>query len=258
MNRSRIAMDNFIKVIIFDLDDTLIDDYGNWVNSVTKISLHLMRRLKNTHGVTPDDIYQSYLSTSEELWNSYENILKPIGNPANIRKYVWNTSLEKLNIHLNELQLESLVSEFTSYREQINIDVKLKEVLVQLKQKYQLAICTNGTRETQTQKIKKAGLSGLFDAIICSDDVSVRKPDPIIYNYCIKLLGVRSDECLFVGDSWKYDIKGALAVGMRSIWISSIPAEFEMPPLVSRFSSIMDFLKSVITDEGNNERRPEI
>jgi len=56
----------------------------------------------------------------------------------------------------------------------------------------------------------------IFDAIVISGDVGMRKPDADIYLHTAALLGVGPTECVFV-DDLAVNVRGAAAVGMVGI-----------------------------------------
>ena len=70
----------------------------------------------------------------------------------------------------------------------------------------------------------------MFDAVVISGEVGMRKPDPEIYDYAAKLLDVVPEECVFVDDLGP-NVKGAAAVGMvgvRHITPAETIAELEI------------------------------
>jgi len=56
-----------------------------------------------------------------------------------------------------------------------------------------------------------------IDQVVLSYETGMQKPDSRIYQTAVKLLGVVSDECVFVGDGGSSELEGAKAVGMRAI-----------------------------------------
>ena len=58
--------------------------------------------------------------------------------------------------------------------------------------------------------------AGMFDAIVISGEVGLRKPEPDIYRYAADAVGLVPAECVFV-DDMKPNIEGAEAVGMRGV-----------------------------------------
>lgn len=66
-------------------------------------------------------------------------------------------------------------------------------------------------------------LDGLFEDIIESAVVGIRKPDPRIFELGVKALGVEAQEVTVVGDSMEKDILPAKSIGCHTIWIKGEP-----------------------------------
>ena len=66
--------------------------------------------------------------------------------------------------------------------------------------------------------IAGAGITGLFDVLLTSVEVEVRKPEPVGYHQLAKRLGVASDEMLYVGNEAK-DVIGARNAGAFSAFL---------------------------------------
>ena len=58
-----------------------------------------------------------------------------------------------------------------------------------------------------------------FKAIVESAVVGVRKPDPKIFMLGVEALGLKPEEVLVVGDSYKKDIVPAEAIGCKVAWL---------------------------------------
>jgi putative hydrolase of the HAD superfamily len=59
-------------------------------------------------------------------------------------------------------------------------------------------------------------LRSIFDSIVISGEVGLRKPDPDIYLFAAKQAGVPADACVFV-DDFSVNVEGAEAVGMAGV-----------------------------------------
>ncbi|MCM1285503.1 MAG: HAD-IA family hydrolase [Acetobacter sp.] len=95
-----------------------------------------------------------------------------------------------------------------------NSPVLLKE----LKQKgYTTGVITNGPSILQNHKMDTSGLRQYCDIVVVSGDVGVHKPDPALFIYTAEKLGLKAEECVYVGDHPINDIKGALDAGMKAI-----------------------------------------
>jgi FMN phosphatase YigB (HAD superfamily) len=64
------------------------------------------------------------------------------------------------------------------------------------------------------------GIAHLFEAVIISAEVGLRKPNPRIYRQMLEMLRLDASEVLFVGDTPREDVAGPQAAGMRTVWIS--------------------------------------
>ena len=84
---------------------------------------------------------------------------------------------------------------------------------------YALAIVTNGSSKQQHGKIDAIGFRELVDAVIVSEDLGIKKPDPRIFHAAADATGVPLDQAWMVGDSARHDIVGGAAVGARTAWL---------------------------------------
>ena len=66
--------------------------------------------------------------------------------------------------------------------------------------------------------LKEFGLDYLFNDIIESAAVGIRKPDPRIYKLGVERLNLRAEEVAVVGDSFYKDIEPAHKIGCHTIW----------------------------------------
>lgn len=71
----------------------------------------------------------------------------------------------------------------------------------------------------------------VFDAIVTSQDVRAYKPDPAPFARALAALSLRPDEVLHVGDSVDADLRGAYAMGIRTVWVNrrGLPAPGDVP-----------------------------
>lgn len=91
------------------------------------------------------------------------------------------------------------------------------EVLVELKKHYPMVLVSNfyGNISTVLREFK---LDGLFDTIIESAVVGVRKPDPKIFTLGVEALNMLPAEVVVVGDSMDKDIIPASKAGCHTVW----------------------------------------
>jgi len=105
-------------------------------------------------------------------------------------------------------------------------------LLQALKPHYRIGIVTNNRTAEQQEKLAFLGMTDLVDALITSEDVGVPKPDPRIFEVALRRLGARPAETVLVGDNWRADVLGALAVGIRPVWVNRLGAARPLPQVV--------------------------
>ena len=76
----------------------------------------------------------------------------------------------------------------------------------------------------------------LFDVVVISGEVGMRKPEPSIYRYAADKLGVQPAECVFVDDLGP-NVKGAVGVGM--VGVKFVSAEQAIDELEALFGLVL-------------------
>lgn len=76
--------------------------------------------------------------------------------------------------------------------------------------------------------VAELGHADLFPVIADSGRLGFEKPDPRIFDWVARQLGVACREIVHVGDAWEADVRGALAVGARAVWFDPADAR-ELP-----------------------------
>lgn len=93
-----------------------------------------------------------------------------------------------------------------------------REVLAEVKKDYPMALVSNFYGNICTV-LREFGLDGLFDKVIESATVGVRKPDPQIFVLGAEALGLKPEETVVVGDSYDKDIVPARQAGCHAVWL---------------------------------------
>jgi putative hydrolase of the HAD superfamily len=92
--------------------------------------------------------------------------------------------------------------------------------LAALRGDYALALVTNGASCLQREKLDASGLADHFDAIVVSGDLGRGKPDAAIFAHALRAVGAEPGEAVMVGDNLTNDVDGALAAGLRAVWLN--------------------------------------
>jgi len=111
---------------------------------------------------------------------------------------------------------------FQSYLNALKPRPFTKSTLQKLSQDYKLGLLSNFTYAPVIYAgLGKLGINGFFNAVLVSEAVGWRKPDPKIFREALKRLCVKAHETIYVGDNPLEDIQGAKNVGMRTVFIPS-------------------------------------
>jgi len=83
---------------------------------------------------------------------------------------------------------------------------------------YLLGIITDTANSVSTKLrwFEKGGFGKVWDSIISSKEIGVRKPDPLLYQAALQQLGVNTDQAVFVGHKIS-ELDGAQAVGLKTV-----------------------------------------
>ena len=82
-----------------------------------------------------------------------------------------------------------------------------------------IGIGTNMTADWQVEKLRRLGAIDHVDFIVTSEEVTAEKPDRKLFDICAAKAGCAPGECAFVGDNLEADVLGAIAAGMRGVWL---------------------------------------
>jgi HAD superfamily hydrolase (TIGR01549 family) len=69
--------------------------------------------------------------------------------------------------------------------------------------------------------LRKLRIDSYFNAIVVSEAVRWRKPHRIIFENALRMLRVKPEDAVFIGDSPLEDVDGAKRVGLRSVFVAS-------------------------------------
>lgn len=93
---------------------------------------------------------------------------------------------------------------------------EIKDLLVNLQNRgFHLAVCTSASRVWTDIALENSGITGLFSAVMTSDDVAHKKPNPEGVEVIMKKVNSCSEATTFVGDE-PNDIKASKEANVKS------------------------------------------
>lgn len=183
------------RAILFDLDNTLLDFFkmkerasNSAVSAMIKAGLKLPRK-----------------KTQEELFRKYMK---------NIEGEQVFTEFLKEKKQFDERILAAGLNAYLKTKPRyLKAYPEVKHTLQRLKKrKIKLGLVTNAPKLKAYQRLDALGLTNLFDFVIAE----AQKPKKTAFLKAIKLLKLKPEEILFVGDNPLMDSQGAKSVGMRA------------------------------------------
>ena len=98
---------------------------------------------------------------------------------------------------------------------------KTRAVVYQLASRYPMVLVTNFYGNMPVV-LNEFSLKESFKEIVESSVVGLRKPDPALFALGIESLGLKAENIVVIGDSYKKDIYPSALLGCRTIWIKKI------------------------------------
>ena len=205
---SDILIPQGVKVISFDLDDTL------W--SGHQVILHAEQAMLDwMQANTP--LVLSQLSQTQ-LRDKKIQFIKSHPHLSNKISLARQQFLHVLFAEFGYEQTQQLAQKcfnvFYEARQNVVLFDDVDATLNELKKNYQLIAITNGNAD-----IHKTGLGHIFDFCLQAELFDQPKPHPEIFNHALARLGCSAEQVLHVGDHPVHDMQGAYDVGMKTVWL---------------------------------------
>ena len=198
-----------IKCIGFDLYSTLINtDNHDW-NAMLNEAFNVVQKI-GFQGTL--DQFKKIWSEIYWKWRAYRE-----NNHVELKSNVWwREILETIGLQFTELDINRIIlASHQKWRTQISIYPKVKELLLELKKNYML-VCISNISEGDLAKedMDLFDILKIFDYVVMSSDLGIRKPSPKIFEHVLNHLKIRNDEMIFIGDTLYDDVQGAKAANL--------------------------------------------
>ncbi len=202
--------------LFFDLDHTLWDYKTN--SEKTLLHLYEYFDLEKLGIGAPSALFNTFETINEGLWRSFDRMEI---DKTELRNRRFDNILQTLLPEHGHLA-NPMSELFLEHCPKMGCLMHgAAEVLLYLKEKYNLSIITNGFDDTQSTKLKHAGIDHFFDYLITSDSCGAKKPAVEVFDYALQKSGTTKDEVLYVGDNFHTDILGAHGAGWHTIYFNS-------------------------------------
>jgi len=182
-----------IRLIIFDLDGTLVDSSVDLTNALNYATA--------PYEIAQKTVQETKSLVGEGITRLIEKLLGP--EKSNIRQEVMDRFMEYYSAHLVD---------FTRAYDGV------PEVLSML-HRYHKAVISNKRESLSRRVLLDLGLLHHFDAVLGSDSVGEKKPSPKPLLKVMEMFSCNPGQTVIVGDS-NFDVEAGKAAGIGTIAVS--------------------------------------
>jgi len=182
-----------IKLLIFDMDNTLFDTYGQLGIKVLDSMIEKMK----AHGLTDE---QEKIMREKYITTGFRTVANQLKLSDKLKEIGKSTYKEMDLSEITPFDDVGLIKDFTQ-----------KKVLV-----------TSGTEKVQNEKIRILGIAPLFDEIII-DPIGSGESRDKIFRELLEKHKVKPEEAMVIGDNAEAEIAASNKLGMVTVQIFRRP-----------------------------------
>jgi putative hydrolase of the HAD superfamily len=221
-----------VELVVFDLDETLLDDGAAMRIAVAEVASWLTLET----GVEPGHLESAYVRASDRIWSSLASSSADQSGMADghaIRVQTWFETLRGLGAGSRRLAKQAAGRYRDARRRSHRLFPDVEAVLDALAERVPLAVLTNGPGDTQIEKLDATGIRSRFKLVAASGNLGLAKPDRRAFQAVLDHFHVGPRSAVHVGDSTSADVAGATSAGLRAVWLNRtgrVLAESEPKP----------------------------
>ena len=213
-------MGKVYKKLLFDLDNTLVDDDENRKYAITKILLERKEKVS-------DEIVNKFIEFDNKYWKdrSEGKIKDPYEFKTKEEKIEW-VRAERFVRFLNIPLIEAIKinNKYINYLKENIVPIKnSEEILKYLYEKeYEIYIVTNGPIIVINDKLTKINAQKYIKNIFSAEEVGYAKPSKEYFEgFFKKINNSQTEKMLIIGDELEKDVLGGLNNGIDTCWFNS-------------------------------------
>ena len=214
-----------IKLITFDLDNTLWEVMPAIVRAEQQMSDWLNERVANYSDVATTDFF------TELRARAIAKDPQLVYNISDMRVQLLTQALVHCGLEQRAARplADGAFEVFMRGRNDVELFPDAWPTLKKLAKNYRLAALTNGNADISTMPI-----ADLFEFSVSPEKVQSRKPEPAIFAATLAQAGCAAHEVVHVGDHLLEDVGGAVDSGWYAIWVNLTD---EPEPETARYSA---------------------
>lgn len=220
------------KAILFDLDDTILDEEGSVVPSWSAACADIAAQVPDLDQVA---LLETISRERDWYWSDQERHRIGRTNPIEANQGIIHRSLKRLGHDLPALARSAAIGYRRIRFDQTRPFPGAVETLVGIHQiGLRLGLITNGNGVVQRAKVDRFGLGNLFHNVLIEGEFGCGKPDPRVYRTSMRALGCRPADTWMVGDNYEWEVAVPQRLGLATIWVDrwsdGLPAGAKFQP----------------------------
>ncbi|AYA41963.1 HAD family hydrolase [Xenorhabdus nematophila] len=206
-----------IKCIIFDIDDTLLDHYRGYYESMEYLKYFLRVNSYVEKQYNFSYFIDEYNNLNNSLWREFENGSINIDQIIK-RRFIY--IFEVFNVEKKHRAIFERIF-LKTYIKNCNIIGEWDKILGEF---YNLGlsmiICSNGLKSIQLEKLHFTSISGFFSSFYFGTSNPNCKPNKIFYENILNENNLKPEEVIMVGDNYENDIVPCQLLNMKTLHFS--------------------------------------
>ncbi|MGO4370346.1 HAD family hydrolase [Paenibacillus sp. 2TAB19] len=230
--------------VFFDVDDTLYDHLTPFRKALETVAA-------TTEAFPYEEAYHRMRYYSDILSLEMGGAGKMEEGQATelMRRRRFQLTLAEFGIEVSEQQSADIQAAYIGCQFDIQMFDGARELLKRLSGAgFVVGLITNGAEAHQMSKIKAMELDALIppERQFVSGKVGHDKPDRRIFEYVNEQTGTKPANCIYVGDSWRNDVIGAIEAGWSVIWFNHRGAKPESEHMPHHIASSYEQLNRLL------------
>lgn len=203
-----------MMVLIFDIDDTLIDHSSAVEMAARRFYLDFINSgdietfLSIWEQVT-DEVFEQITNNDLSFAEAKTERMRKV-----LRSYLTDPELSDQSL-MQKLSDKALSYYESSWRLFPDVKIALRNL-----RKKELFVLSNGLKTQQTKKLEHTKILSYFKNVITSEEIGAKKPDIRFFQRFISMMHLNPTECSYVGNDLEKDVLPALSSGMNAVLIN--------------------------------------
>ena len=210
-NFNNVTLDKKIKGVLIDFDNTFYIYEPCHKEALVAVAEEMQKSIGEI-----EDFYDTYKKAQKIVKNristqaaSHSRVLYF----QNMFELLGKGSQPELSLRLETLYWDVFIGE-----------MKLVPGLIKFLEKYRekgikIVVVSDMTTSIQFKKMTTLKVVHLVDFVVTSEEAGIEKPGSAIFDVALEKAGLKPNNAIMIGDSFKKDIEGAENMGMQSLLI---------------------------------------